>query len=306
MKKYANVIWLSLVWSLFYITVNALNKQLSPLATGASIRMVAFVALTLIMLLQKRLHLLRCPKEYLPWLIAIGCLGFLLDFTSFIGLQYSSAGTGTVLLKIDVIFVQIMSVIINREKFDKLDWLLTFVMLAGVMLVMGVNPFAMSFQITDLFFVLSALFVSINAFIIQKIQRMEAKRTGSEDKAGINSVIAYYNNAVATLLFLIATALFGQFNQVGAAYSHTPLLYIVILGGLGQVGIYILYYRALGKHPVWIVKTILLLVPVFTLVFETVTTRTLPDLAECVGTVIVLATAAVVIIKHGRVEKKTA
>ncbi|WRS27161.1 DMT family transporter [Oscillospiraceae bacterium MB08-C2-2] len=303
MKKYGNVLWLSLVWSLFYIAVNTLNKQLSPFVTGSSVRIMAFVLLTLVMAFGKRLPLLRCPKNYLPWLILIGCLGFLLDFTSFIGLRYSSAGTGTVLLKVDVIFVQVMAAFINREKFDKLDWLLTFVMLGGAMLVMGINPFAMQFRATDLFFVLSALFVSINAFIIQKVQRMEVQRIGSQDKSGINSVIAYYNNAVAGLLFITAALVVGEISQVGAVWSQTPLVYIVMLAGLGQVGIYTLYYRALAKHPVWIVKIILLLIPVFALAFETVTTRQLPGADKCIGTIIVLAMAVAVILKHSRPPK---
>lgn len=304
MKKYANVLVLSVVWSFFFITVNTLNKQMDPLATGSAIRMVALVTLTIIMAVQGRLSLLRCPKGYLKWLVLIGVLGFLLDITSFIGLQYASAGTGTVLLKVDVIFVQVMSVLIYRERFDKLDWLLTFVMLGGVMLVMGVNPFAMRFQATDLFFVLSAFFVSVNAFVIQKVQRMDARHTGSDDRTNVNSVIAYYNNAVATVLFLAATVMLGQFGQVQNAYTTTPLLYIVLLGGLGQVAIYIFYYRALAKHPVWIVKTILLLIPVFALVFETIVSRRLPEWDKCLGTLIVLGAAAVVIIKHGRHEKK--
>lgn len=306
MKKYFNVIWLALIWSMFYIITTSLNKQMSPLATGSSIRMVAVVALTLYMAFKKRLHLLGCSKKLIPLLVTIGCLGFLLDLTSFIGLQFSTAGTGTVLLKVDVIIVQIMSIIIYREKFDKLDWLLTFVMLAGVMLVMGVNPFAMTFQFTDLFFVLSAFFVSVNAFIIQKVQRIDAQLTKSDDRTNINSVIAYYNNGVATLLFLIATLVMGQFSQVQTAYTTSPMLYLVIAGGIVQVLIYIFYYKALAKHPVWIVKTILLLIPVFTLIIETVYTRSLPAADKFIGTAIVLISAAIVIIKHGKAKAKEA
>ncbi len=305
MKKYGTVLWLALVWSLFYIVVNALNKQLSPIATGSAIRVVSTLLLTLIMAFGKSLHKLRCPKRIIPWLIAIGCLGFLLDFTSFIGLQHANAGTGTVLLKIDVIFVQILSIFIYREKFDKFDWLLTFVMLGGVMLVMGVNPFDMKFQATDLFFVLSALFVTINAFLIKHVHNIYAEVTKSSDKSIINNVIAYYNNGVAMLLFFAAAFITGDFAQVQAAYTQSPLVWIVVLGGLGQVLIYTFYYKSLGKHEVWIVKIILLLIPVITLVIETIYTRQMPALDKCLGIVIVLTTAAIVIRKHGKKSANT-
>lgn len=49
-------------------------------------------------------------------LVMIGTLGFLLDWTAFLGLSMSSAATGTALLKCDVLMVNIISVIVYQTE----------------------------------------------------------------------------------------------------------------------------------------------------------------------------------------------
>ena len=48
----------------------------------------------------------------------------------------SPAGAGTALLKTDILFVNLISVIIYKQKFTGREWIDTFVMLFGVLLVM--------------------------------------------------------------------------------------------------------------------------------------------------------------------------
>ena len=72
-------------------------------------------------------------------LVMIGTLGFLLDWTAFLGLSMSSAATGTALLKCDVLMVNIISVIVYKQKFTWKAWVCTFVMLFGVFMVMGID-----------------------------------------------------------------------------------------------------------------------------------------------------------------------
>ena len=125
-------------------------------------------ALLVIMVKRKEIPLLFQVKGVLPRLILIGTLGFLLDWTAFIGLSMSSAATGTALLKCDVLMVNIISAVIYKEKFTWKTWGCTMVMLFGVFMVMGID--FTQFKIDEpgnIFFLLSALFVSVNAFVIK-------------------------------------------------------------------------------------------------------------------------------------------
>ncbi len=129
-------------------------------------------------------------------------------------------------------------------------------MLSGVFIVMGIDP--ANFQIADsgnIFFILSALFVSINAFIIKSVQK--DKRVSVE-----NNVIAFYNNFITMVLFFMASLISGTFSQLSKIPHDPSLILALVLASLGQTVVYIQYYANLKRFPVWIVKTFLLFMPI--------------------------------------------
>ena len=92
--------------------------------------------------------------------------------------------------------------------------------------------------------------------------------------------------------------LMSRVDEPGFAWeSLGKLWWLVALGGLAQTGIYFFYYRNLKRHEVWVVKLALLLMPVlscFIGVFflgEELTGRKL------LGILIVLAGAAVLLLR---------
>ena len=188
-------------------------------------------------------------------LLVIGVLGYLLDTFANLGFRYGSVGTGTVLLKTDILMANVAAAILFREKLYASDWLATAVMLAGVIMVLDIDFSAASFNWYDLFFIASAAAVTANAFVIK----------GAQDKLGADSdVIGYYNNFVVLVLFTVSALAAGDFPRLKELEFETWHIFALLGGGLGQTLIYVFYYRNLRRHAVWVVKLYLLFVPVLT------------------------------------------
>lgn len=291
-KKYLPTISLAAIWSLQFVLFSLINKKISPFATGSMVRLGTFLILTAIMLWNREFFsLFHLPRQVVYKLVLVGILGFLLDVTSFIGFQYSNAATGTVLLKTDVLMANMFSIVLYKEKFRFRDWLYTLTMLAGVFLVLNINPASMTFKVFDLFFLLSAFFVTLNAFLIKHIQQ----------KLGLsNNIIAYYNNFFAFLLFTLAMLFTGHQGDVAAVLRNPDLFSLIALCGLTQTLVYVFYYKGLAALPVWIVKSILLLIPVFTMIFNLVFFGQSPSFIHITGSVLVLASAGGLIYSHSK------
>ena len=189
---------LPVIWGTYYVASQKLVGFTSSFTSGLSIRFVVMLALIVIMAKRGELGLLWKTEGVRARLVMIGTLGFLLDWTAFLGLSMSSAATGTALLKCDVLMVNIISVIVYKQKFTWKAWVCTFVMLFGVFMVMGID--FTNFKIAEpgnIFFLLSALFVSINAFVIKSVQ-LDKKNPICDD------VVAFYNNFITMIFFTAA------------------------------------------------------------------------------------------------------
>lgn len=283
-------------WSVYY----ALSKVMvgatgSALLAGFLLRFFAFVFLTVQLAAEGLLPELFRQGKAAAVLILIGTVGFLLDLFANLGYAGGSLSTGTALLKTDVLMVNLASVIIYKKRLYPSDWAGTLVMLVGVLLVLGVNFSEITLCVTDLFFILSALCVTVNAFLIKAAQeRYHAKP----------DIIAYYNNFVVLLLFGIGALITGDF-RTGSLGTIPGFLWLAALGGLAQTGLYFFYYRNLQKHEVWVVKLYLLLMPVVSCFIgigfldETLTAEKL------VGIAVVLGGAAIILLRDRINRRKT-
>lgn len=285
-----------LSWSVYYTVSKLLVDATGSAAlSGMLLRLAALVFLT-VQLYEDHTFgaLIRQGKKQFIALISIGVFGFLFDLFANLGYAGGSLSTGTALLKTDVLMVNLATVIIYRKKLFASDWAGTLVMIGGVLLVLGVDFRGIRFNPTDLFFILSAMCVTVNAFIIKNAQEKY-----HEDA----DTISYYNNFVVLLLFSSTAALTGAISP--SALRLTPFMWgMVALGGLAQTGIYFFYYRNLKHYEVWVVKLYLLLMPVvscFIGVFflnEELTGRKL------LGIFTVLC-GAVLILLRGRINRKS-
>ncbi len=247
---------LAVIWGVYYVASGQAVSEISVFTVGIVIRLLTLVLLSVIMRSTGELSRLFQTKGVRGRLCLIGLMGFLLDFTAFVGLQISSSGSGTALLKTDILFVNLISVLIYKQRFRRREWLYTLCMLFGVLLVMGLDPRELSLSDPGgPFFLLSALFVSINAFLIKSVQRSPKGSVGSH-------TIAFYNNLITLALFTVTAAAMGALPQLALIPSRPGLLLSLVVAGCGQTGIYLVYYYDLARFPVWLVKVFLLLMPV--------------------------------------------
>ena len=275
-------------WSVYYaVSKIVVDATGSPLLAGFLLRTAALVFLTVQLLLDGSFRRLFHQGRAVFILVLIGVFGFLLDLFANLGYAGGSLSTGTALLKTDVLMVNLVTVFLYRKKLYLSDWLGTFIMLFGVLLVLGVDFGGMEVHVTDLFFLLSAACVTANAFII---------KTAQEKYHEDADMIGFYNNFVVLLLFGAGSALAGQFRpQVLDVLRRCG--WLIALGGLGQTGIYFFYYRNLRHFEVWLVKLYLLLMPVLScfigvfLLDEELTT------GKLLGILVVLSGAAVILLR---------
>lgn len=275
-------------WSIYYavskITVSATG---SPVLAGFILRSFALVFLTVQLMADGSFSRLLHQGKAVLILIVIGVFGFLLDLFANLGYAGGSLSTGSALLKTDVLMVNLATVIIYKKKLYPSDWIGTAVMLVGVLLVLGVRLGEMSFHATDLFFILSALCVTANAFIIKAAQEKY-----HEDA----DMISYYNNFVVLLLFTVSAVASSQFKSTPFV-SVPGFWWLAALGGLAQAGIYFFYYRNLKKYEVWVVKLYLLLMPVVSCFIGIVFLNEELTARKLFGIVVVLAGAAVILLR---------
>ncbi len=280
-----------LAWSIYYaVSKVVVSATGSALLAGFLLRTSALVFLTAQLLMDGNFSRLFHQGKAVRILLMIGVFGFLLDLFANLGYAGGSLSTGTALLKTDVLMVNLVTVILYKKKLYATDWLGTFVMLLGVLLVLGVDFGSMRVSVYDLFFILSAMCVTANAFIIKRAQ----------DKYHEDAdMISYYNNFVVLLLFGSAAALTGDLGRFDWG-SLGRLWWLVVLGGLAQTGIYFFYYRNLKRYEVWVVKLCLLLMPVVSCFIGVFFLNEELTVKKMLGILIVLAGAAVLLLR-GRI-----
>ena len=277
-----------LAWSIYY-AVSKIMVSLtgSALLAGFLLRAAALVFLTAQLLLDRNFARLFHQGKAVLILVTIGVMGFLLDLFANLGYLGGSLSTGTALLKTDVLMVNLATVILYRKKLYLSDWLGTLIMLAGVLLVLGVDFGGMRFVVTDLYFLLSAACVTVNAFLIK-----HAQEKYHEDA----DMISYYNNFVVLLLFGCSAGLTGQFQPEALRFEPKTWA-LIALGGLAQTGIYFFYYRNLKHFEVWLVKLYLLLMPVVSCFIGIFFLGEQLTAGKLFGILVVLSGAAVILLR---------
>ncbi|MGC9321400.1 MAG: DMT family transporter [Kosmotogaceae bacterium] len=289
-----SLLTLSLVWGSYYVANRVSLQILSPFFVGLVVRAVTFVLLLTLMAFKRQVKELFRVKWILPKLLLIGILGFSLDITAFIGLRLSSAANGAVLLKSDVLFANLITIFFLKERFGYRDWLYTGAILFGVCLVMNID--LVDFRlggIGDLFFLLSAFFVSLNAFVIKSVQLDRVNPVS-------DNVIAFYNNFITMGIFSVIFFLSDKGSSLSTVRENGDLLFPLTYAGAMQTMIYLLYYFSLRRLPVWLVKITLLMMPVFATIISFLVLKEGLRLIQVFGMIIVLICTAGIIIEQKR------
>ncbi len=279
-----------LAWSIYYaVSKRMVDATGSAFTAGFLLRAAALVFLTAQLAVTGGFRELFRQGKVTVILVAVGVFGFLLDLFANLGYQFGgSLGTGTALLKTDVLMVNLLTVAIYRKRLYFTDWIGSLLMLFGVLLVLGLDFGAFSFRPTDLFFLLSALCVTVNAFIIKSAQEKHAQKADT---------ISYYNNFVVLLLFALFAIARGDLKAL-RPHEIAGFWWLVPLGGLAQTCIYFFYYRNLRRHEVWIVKLWLLLMPVVSCVIGILFLGETMTVQKYIGVGVVLIGAVVILLRE--------
>ncbi len=279
-----------LAWSIYYaVSKRMVDATGSAFTAGFLLRAAALVFLTAQLAVTGGFRELFRQGKVTVILVAVGVFGFLLDLFANLGYQFGgSLGTGTALLKTDVLMVNLLTVAIYRKRLYFTDWIGSLLMLFGVLLVLGLDFGAFSFRPTDLFFLLSALCVTVNAFIIKSAQEKHAQKADT---------ISYYNNFVVLLLFALFAIARGDLKAL-RPHEIAGFWWLVPLGGLAQTCIYFFYYRNLRRHEVWIVKLWLLLMPVVSCVIGILFLGETMTVQKYIGVSVVLIGAVVILLRE--------
>ena len=282
-------------WTGYYLASNwAVGFTRSAFVAGLVLRLSAFVWLTIYLVCKKEFRILFKQGKVTFILLIIGLLGYMLDAFANVGFQHGSVSTGTVLLKTDILMANVATAIIFKQKLHVSDWAATLIMFGGVILVLNIDYSRVAFNWYDLFFIASAVSVTANAFVIKGVQ--DKYNTPSD-------VIAYYNNFVVMLLFLLSALISGDIKTLGQIQLNWEFWLIVIAGGLAQSLIYVFYYRNLKFFPVWEVKLFLLFVPIISCVIGVLAFNEGFNYLQGIGVVLVLG-GAILILLRGKINKK--
>ena len=286
-----------LAWSIYYaVSKRMVDATGSAFLAGFLLRAAALVFLSVQLAMTGGFRDLFRQGKVTVILVIIGVFGFLLDLFANLGYRFGgSLGTGTALLKTDMLMVNLLTVAIYRKKLYATDWIGSLLMLVGVLLVLGIDFSSFAFRPTDLFFLLSALCVTCNAFIIKGAQEKHAQKADT---------ISYYNNFVVLLLFALFSVTRGDFKTLDPS-AIPGFWWLVPLGGLAQTCIYFFYYRNLKRHEVWIVKLWLLLMPIVSTLIGILFLHESMTFEKGIGIAIVLLGAVVILLReklHSRKE----
>lgn len=282
--KYANVILLAFIWGTLYAAQGFANKNISTYTTGVFTFVITIALLTITLLAQGKFKDLFTVKELLPKLLLIGIIGFSVNFTNFFGFKFGNEQTGAFLLKTDVLMVNFASWLIYKERLTKKDWVFSLTMFIGVLMVIGTDFTKMTFNAGDVFFIISAVLLTWNTFNISGILKQK--------KVPISQMtVAYYNSLITMTLFITTFIATGAMDDIPIAFGSTGILISLVVSGLMQYCLFLSYYKALAELPAWVVKVILLLIPIITMVLTIFIYGTVPTTTALIGCVIILVSA---------------
>ena len=284
------LILLIFIWSIYFVGIKFSVNLVSSHFVGVYVRLFTLIVLTIYMGIKRKLHLLVKTKSVLMLLILTGIFGFGLDITAFLGMKMTTVSNATLLLKLDVIFANLITVLIYRQKLTLANWFSTIITLIGVMIVLEVDIWNFRFTgVGDLLLILSSLMVTINAFVIKRIQNHKSGEIESE-------VIAYYNNFVTLILFTVVLLVSRQHTDIAEIIAEPSVLIPLTVAGLGQTSIYIVYYYVLKRMPIWSVKLFLLLIPVVSTILGYFLLGEIIEVSQVMGMMLVICGAGLTLV----------
>ena len=283
---------LSLVWAVFFSAHSALVNQLGVpvVVAGFWTRVIAVSLLLLTIVIRREVREFLRPGPLLRYALLIGAVAFCINLCSFYGVRFTTVSSGSVIYKTDILFTLIASRFLLNERMYPSDWMGTALMVLGTIVLLWQKIVHMEPSlIGDMLFLLAALLLTINAFIIKiKLGKMSHR------------VTATYNSSVTLVGFTILMAVTGHYRNGIEAFDSWERVLMILTAGASISALFLLYYRALGKMPFWLVRVLLLFTPLWAVVIEWVFLHKTLVRNEIAGMAVILAGAVLIVLCHDR------
>ncbi len=292
MVNCGSVLVCALAWAAYAVVSQMLVKVMPVEVVGAWSRTFAMLFLIVIAFFYGEARLLVNPGPVVRYAVLIGVIAFGMNAAQLYGLnmQHASASNFSVIVKTDVLFTLLAARFILKERIFRLDYAGVVVMVAGVGLVMIRDLLHYEFAfVSDLLFLSIAIGLTFNAFVIKaKLQVLS------------NRVVAGYNCSMSFLGFAVLVAATGQWNAAAAQVSNPRHMALLALFGALIAAVFLTYYHALNRLPLWLVRVLLLFTPLFTMLLDAAMQGTQIHPWQIAGMLLLVAGAGIIIVGHDR------
>lgn len=297
--RFTNLLLLVLDWGILLAAQGYANKYVSSYTTGLFGFIIVVTAYTVYFFSRHAQEELVTLKYWKGKMLLIGCIGFSIQFFTMIGLTFGNAQTGAFLLKTELILVNIVSIIVYKQRFALKDWLVTLVAFVGALFVVNVDFKAMTFTVGDLGYVGGACMMTWNTFNIQGLIKQEKHPVP-------RNAIAYWNAFITLILFFACVIVFGKGAEFTGVFARPDVVTALTIFGVTQGFCMFMYYKTLDDFPAWIVKATLLLCPIVTLICTIFMYRTIPSAKALFGGVLVLGACLALLLSEGKKQRAEA
>lgn len=242
----------TLLWSFFPIVAIFVYKHISPLFTLILSNFFAVIFFSIIFILKNKFHELKNKKALKDIFFASISLLALWLFV-FIGLNYTTAGNGSIFLLMEILFSFLYFGIWHKEKFTKSHITGTIIMAIGAIILLF--PGEINFNKGDFLIILGTMFAPIGNFFQQKARKQVSTET-----------MLLLRNIISIPIILIIALLFQQpLPTLTAIKTTLPLLIFsgTILFGVSKI----MWIEGIHRIPVSKAVSVGVACPAFTLIF---------------------------------------
>ena len=287
-----SVLVCALTWAGYAVVSQKLVHLMPVEVVGAWSRTFAMIILLGVAFSRGEARLLWSPGPVVKYAILIGVIAFGMNAAQLYGLKMkgASASNFSLIVKMDVLFTLLAARLLLKERMFRMDYLGVAVMVLGVGLVMLRDLLHYEFAfVSDLLFLSIAIGLTFNAFVIKaKLQVLS------------NRVVAGYNCSMSLLGFLVLLVATAKWGAAAEQLGHPRNMLLLASFGALIAGVFLTYYHALKRLPLWLVRVLLLFTPPFTMLLDFLTRGTAITSAQVGGMLLIMAGACVIIVGHDR------
>lgn len=212
--------------------------------------------------------------------LIIGLISFIINIAWIGGLQYTTAANTAVLGKTDVVFSLLLSFVLLKEKISKISLVYIAIILIGIVLIMNIKMGDVSrVNKGDILIITSAALLAFNAFRVKRVLK------------GTNFLLLASINCFINVIGFSAVYLYSAQRYT---LSLDTMAFALVGGGCLFL-FFCGYYPALKTIPLWQVRSLALLTPLFTVLGDIVFLGENPSQLQFIGIALLLMGVAGII-----------